>query len=307
MVFMSPLPTLHAHGLTRTFGGRIAIEGISLELKRGEVLGFLGPNGAGKSTTMQMLTGNLRPDSGTVRICDIDLFENPVAAKMRLGYLPQTPPLYPDMSVDDYLKFVAKLHRSKKDALEETRARCGLSEVGKRLIGSLSKGFQQRVGIAQAIIHQPDVIILDEPTAGLDPNQIREVRLLIRELGDMHSVILSTHILSEVESICDRVEILHRGKPVYSGDIEGLGRSRFVEVGFRNPPSPEALGSIEGVSRVEALSPDLIRLHHAPDVDPTESVIRMASGSGWGLQRINPAKSSLEEVFAALTQDGGQS
>ncbi len=297
-----PSSILQAHGLARSFSGRPAVNGISLELRRGEVLGFLGPNGAGKSTTMRMLAGNLRPDAGAVRICDIDLFGNPVAAKARLGYLPETPPLYRDMSVDDYLKFVAKLHRAKGGALDDTKARCGLSEVGKRPIGSLSKGYQQRVGIAQAIIHQPDVIILDEPTAGLDPNQIREIRLLIRELGDNHGVILSTHILSEVESICDRVEILHRGRLVYSGDVDAMRGARAIEAGFKNPPAPGELESIEGVASVEVLSPHLFCLRHSPDMDPSEAVIRMASERGWGLQRINPAKSSIEDVFAELTR-----
>lgn len=298
----SPPVTLHAHGLTRSFGDRIAVEDISLQLTKGEVLGFLGPNGAGKSTTMRMLTGNLTPAAGSVMICDIDLARHPVEAKARLGYLPEIPPLYRDMSVDAFLKFAAKLHGAKNSALDETRSRCGLTEVGKRLIGSLSKGYQQRVGIAQAIIHQPDVIILDEPTAGLDPNQIREIRQLIRELGDAHSVILSTHILSEVESICDRVEILREGRQVYSGDIGTLNVASSIEAGFRNPPPVQDIGDIEGISRVETLTPNLFRLHHPRGVDPTETVVRMASERGWGLQRINPASSCLEEVFAELTQ-----
>lgn len=292
---------LHARDLRRSYGGRVAVDGVSIELRKGEVLGFLGPNGAGKSTTMRMLTGNLLPDSGKVSLCGVDLFEKPLRAKERLGYLPEVPPLYRDMSVDDYLKFAMKLHRAKTDALAETKARCGLADVGKRLIGSLSKGYQQRVGIAQAIVHDPEVIILDEPTAGLDPNQIREVRTLIRELGDRHGVILSTHILSEVEGVCDRVQILHRGRQVYCGEVGG--EQQPIEAGFNNPPSVDELAGIEGMASVEALSPNLFRLHPVKGLDPTESVVRLASERNWKLQRISPARNSLETIFAELTRE----
>ncbi|MBI5430432.1 MAG: ABC transporter ATP-binding protein [Nitrosomonadales bacterium] len=223
--------TLSARHLTRSFGSQTVIRDISLELKRGEVLGLLGHNGAGKSTTMQMLTGCLLPDdTGTkkcsIEVCGIDLLRHPALAKAHIGYLPETPPLYRELGVDDYLAFAARLRGMQPakvaDALALTKQRCGLTAVGHKIIGTLSKGYQQRVGIAQAIIHQPDVIVLDEPTVGLDPSQIREVRTLIRELGDAHSVILSTHLLGEVVSICDRVEILHRGTLVYSGTTAEL-------------------------------------------------------------------------------------
>ena len=223
----TPIPeiTLSAHNLTRRFGNQQVIHGVSLELKRGEVLGLLGHNGAGKTTTLQMLTGCLLPDSAAeneagIEICGISLLKQPALAKARLGYLPETPPLYRELSVDDYLLFAARLRGMQSaaatEALKETRQRCGLDAVGKKIIGTLSKGFQQRVGIAQAIIHRPAVIVLDEPTVGLDPMQIRDIRNLIRELGDSNSVILSTHQLSEVESVCDRVEIMHHGKLIYS-------------------------------------------------------------------------------------------
>lgn len=293
---------LHAQGLRRTFGGHAAVDDVSLELRRGEVLGFLGPNGAGKSTTMRMLAGNLRPDSGSVSLCGIDLWKEPLKAKGKLGYLPEIPPLYRDMNVDGYLKFAARLRGVQKIPLTETKRRCGLENVGGRLIGSLSKGYQQRVGIAQAIIHDPEVVIMDEPTAGLDPNQIRETRALIRELGNRHGVILSTHILSEVESLCDRVEILHRGKQVYSGEVGGEGAS--IEAGFRNPPSREELLGLEGVAAVEAVSPALFLVRPIKGCDPTESLIRMASERDWGLQRINPARNPIEKVFAELTKEG---
>ena len=195
-------PTLDASNLVRDFGTRHAVQGISLTLRRGEVLGLLGPNGAGKTTTMQMLTGNLAPTSGEVRVCGIDLLERPTEAKARIGYLPEVPPLYRDSTVDEYLQFAARLHRIARaqvaGAVNRAKQRCGLADMGLRMIGTLSKGYQQRVGIAQAIVHDPDVVVLDEPTVGLDPNQIREIRGLIRELAAEHSVLLSTHILPEV-------------------------------------------------------------------------------------------------------------
>lgn len=221
-----PNVTISAYNLSRKFGKHTAVHRVDLELKRGEVLGLLGPNGAGKSTTMQMLTGNLAPTSGSVQICGIDLLKNPREAKRYIGYLPENPPLYKELTVDEYLQFSARLHYvdlSRIDSvLAEVKQRCGLSDIGKRLISTLSKGYQQRVGIAQAIIHQPEVIILDEPSVGLDPNQIREIRILIRELGKSSSVILSTHILPEVESVCDRVQIMNQGVMVFSAALAEL-------------------------------------------------------------------------------------
>ncbi|SEP00551.1 ABC transporter ATP-binding protein [Nitrosovibrio sp. Nv6] len=215
-----------ARGLCRYFGTRVAVHDINLELRRGEVLGFLGPNGAGKTTIMRMLTGNLAPSAGRVEICGIDLLLKPRDAKARVGYLPEIPPLYRELTVNEYLRLAARLHRVEsriiRSALAKITQRCGLSNNREQLIGSLSKGYQQRVGIAQAIIHDPDVIVLDEPTAGLDPNQMREMRSLIRELGADRSVILSTHILSEVESVCDRVQIMHEGRTVFDDSIGRL-------------------------------------------------------------------------------------
>jgi ABC-2 type transport system ATP-binding protein len=233
-----PNVTISAHNLSRRFGNHIAVRRVDLELKRGEVLGLLGPNGAGKSTTMQMLTGNLAPTSGSVQICGIDLLKNPRKAKRCIGYLPENPPLYKELTVDEYLRFAARLHNvdlSRIDfVLTEVKQRCGLSDIGKRLISALSKGYQQRVGVAQAIIHQPEIIILDEPSVGLDPNQIREIRTLIRELGKSCSVILSTHILPEVESVCDRVQIMNQGVMVFSAALtelkqKGLSLERIFE------------------------------------------------------------------------------
>lgn len=237
---MSDAPiTLSAHDLVRQFGRHGAVRGVSLYLRKGEVLGLLGHNGAGKSTTLQMLSGVLLPHAGRVEICGFDLARQPAQARACLGFLPETPPLYRDMRVDDYLAFAARLRRMPRSkmagAMEDVLRRCGLQDVRRKIIGTLSKGYQQRVGIAQAIIHNPEVVILDEPTVGLDPAQIRDVRALIRELGNAHSVILSTHLLSEVENICDRVEIMHEGRLIY-GDTSvrmkafGNGQMKLEDV-----------------------------------------------------------------------------
>lgn len=218
--------TVSAHALSRHYATHVAVRDLSFELHRGEVLGLLGPNGAGKTTTLQMLAGCLAPSAGSIEICGIDLLDQPLKAKALLGYLPETPPLYRELTVDEYLRLAARLRRVAKtelaNAIEQAKLRCGLTEVGKRLIGNLSKGFQQRVGIAQAIVHNPSVVILDEPTVGLDPHQIREIRKLIKELGREHSVILSTHILPEVESVCDRILIMHHGQIIFTGNLEEL-------------------------------------------------------------------------------------
>ncbi|MCH9639031.1 MAG: ABC transporter ATP-binding protein [Betaproteobacteria bacterium] len=218
--------TLSVQNLSRSYGNYTVVNNVNLKLMQGEVLGLLGPNGAGKTTTMRMLTGNLAPSAGSISICGVDLFEEPNQAKAHLGYLPEIPPLYQEMTVDEFLRFVAKLHQvgnqDIQDALDRAKRRSGLIDRGVQLINTLSKGYQQRVGIAQAIIHCPDIIILDEPTVGLDPNQMREIRELIRELGSTSSVILSTHILSEVESVCDRVNIMHQGQLVLNETLTAL-------------------------------------------------------------------------------------
>ncbi|MBS0587091.1 MAG: ABC transporter ATP-binding protein [Proteobacteria bacterium] len=229
--------TLSARDLWRKYDHFVAVHEVNLQLKRGEVLGLLGPNGAGKSTTLRMLTGNLAPSHGSIAICGIDLLEKPREAKSHLGFLPEIPPLYLDMTVDEYLLFAARLHqvnkKSIKAALHDVKQRCGLEHHGGDLLGTLSKGYQQRAGIAQAIVHHPDVIILDEPTVGLDPNQMREIRELIRELSTDSSVILSTHILSEVENVCDRIQLMHKGSVVFDQTVADLHRQgRNLEMVF---------------------------------------------------------------------------
>jgi ABC-2 type transport system ATP-binding protein len=309
MADQEAVTTISARGLSRSFGAHAAVNSISLELRRGEVLGFLGPNGAGKTTTMQMLTGNLAPSAGTISICGIDLLEHPAAAKAKIGYLPETPPIYRELNVDEYLTLAAKLHRlsrpRRRDAIDDVKQRCGLTAVGGKLIGALSKGFQQRVGIAQAIVHDPDVVILDEPTVGLDPNQIREIRSLIRELGGRHSVILSTHILPEVEAVCDRVQIMHHGSLVYSDTITALKNfqsGRTVLLGLLRPPPIAALAALPGVAAAEDVSETQFLLHLAADSDPTDALVRRSVEQDWGLYRLSPGETTLEEVFVDLTR-----
>lgn len=301
--------TISARGLTRNFGSHTAVNNIDLQLRRGEVLGFLGPNGAGKTTTMRMLTGNLAPSAGMVTICGVDMLEQPVSAKARIGYLPETPPLYRELNVDEYLLLVAKLHRvprpARRSAIDNVKQRCGLTEVSRKLIGALSKGFQQRVGIAQAIVHDPDVVILDEPTIGLDPNQIREIRSLIRELGGKHSVILSTHILPEVEAVCDRVQIMHNGNLVYGDTLKSLQASHgghAVLLGLRRPPPQEQLAALPGVAEVDSVSEGLFRIRFVAGIDAVDEIVRRSVQDNWGLHQLHPAQTSLEEIFVNLTQ-----
>jgi ABC-2 type transport system ATP-binding protein len=300
--------TVEASELTRIYGGRKAVSEVSFNLNKGEVLGFLGPNGAGKSTTMKMITGNLAPSSGSVKICGIDMIENPREAKALIGYLPEQPPLYREMTVDEFLTIAARLHRVSgrhiKRAVELAKERCGLTEMSKRLIENLSKGYQQRVGIAQAIIHNPMVVILDEPTVGLDPIQIRDIRALIKELGGAYSVILSTHILPEVEMVCDHVQIIHKGQLVFNGGIDVLKQQRQgnkLLVGLNNPPAEAELLKVPGIVGVEALPNGLLRIQHAEGSTPAEALVQAAVANQWGLHQINPDQTSLEDVFVQLT------
>jgi ABC-2 type transport system ATP-binding protein len=303
------MTTVSAEGLTRQFGAHSAVLDIGLTLRRGEVLGLLGPNGAGKTTTMQMLTGNLAPSAGAIRICGIDLIARPVEAKRHIGYLPEHPPLYRELTVDEFLRLAGRLHGLSRAQLERAlpavKARCGLADTSKRLLGSLSKGYQQRVGIAQAIIHDPDVVVLDEPTVGLDPIQIREIRQLIRELRENRSVILSTHILPEVETVCDRVEILHLGQVVFSDTIAGLdqfSRGLALHVAFRHPPVVQTLSQLPGVTRVDPAGEQQFVIGRDPDRDPTDAIVEQSVRSGWGLYQLGPAHSRLEDVFMQLTR-----
>lgn len=294
--------------LYRYYGANCAVRDVSFELDTGQVLGFLGPNGAGKSTTMQILSGNLAPSAGRVQIDGIDLLDRPKRAKCQLGYLPEQPPLYRELTVDEYLWFCARLHRIARKrrgaAVATAKERCGLTEVGRRLIGNLSKGYQQRVGIAQAIIHNPQVVILDEPTVGLDPIQIREIRALIRELGREHGIILSTHILPEVQAVCTHVQIIHQGALVFADSIAGLNarmQGTHLLIGLRQPPPLETLQSLPGVVSVEVLDDGRLRVGYGDNPNPAESLTVRATLNGWGLYEIAPERMTLEQIFVDLT------
>jgi ABC-2 type transport system ATP-binding protein len=299
---------VEAGTLTRYYAAHCAVDNLSFTLGRGEILGFLGPNGAGKSTTMQMLCGVLAPSQGRIRIDGIDLLSQPLDAKRQIGFLPEQPPLYPELTVDEYLRYCAHLKRIAANhiapALDNAKQRCGLNDVGKRLIGNLSKGYQQRVGIAQAIIHAPRVVVLDEPTIGLDPIQIHEIRALIRELGKDHGVILSTHILPEVQMTCNRVQIMRQGKLVFNDTLENLsGRMRVgsLVTAFAQAPATAKLEKIAGVATVETLAPGRFRLHFSPDNNPAERIVQLSVDQGWQLQELTPETRSLEQVFMELT------
>jgi len=300
----------------------IAVDNISFILQRGEVLGFLGPNGAGKSTTMQMLTGNLAPTHGSIKIAGIDLMDNPIEAKAKIGYLPDTPPLYKDMSVDEYLIYCAQLNRISKNksvsALNTAKERCGLIDHGKRIINHLSKGFQQRVGIAQAIIHAPDIVILDEPTVGLDPIQMVEIRKLIKELGESHSVMISSHILPEIQTICNNVQIINQGKLVFNSSIEHLNqhmKKQILRLRCVKPVDRQKIAALEDINEITDDGDTLLLHCSAPDdaddnqsaiINTAQQVIELAQQQHWGLYEIAAEKQSLEDVFMSLTKPSAQ-
>lgn len=301
---------IEAENLYRYYNGHCAVADVSLTLDKGQVIGFLGPNGAGKTTTMQMLCGLLAPSSGAVSINGFDLLERPRQAKRHLGYLPDVPPLYKDLTVTEFLTYCAKLHGLFNDSIGQARVRamdrCGLNEHSDRLIGHLSKGFQQRVGIAQAILHNPDVIVLDEPTVGLDPIQIREIRSLIRELGQDHGVILSTHILTEVQESCTHVQIIHQGRLILHETIAGLNRHMDIsclEVVTDKSVDEALLVSISGVHSIEVIAANRIRIHHNSASDPAAQVAELLISRGYRLEELRPVKQSMEDIFIALTKE----
>lgn len=305
---MNSKKLLSVKHLSRFYGSLAAVNNISFHLNKGEVLGFLGPNGAGKSSAMQVITGNLAPSTGQINICGFDLLDSAKQAKANIGYLPEQPPLYRELTVDEYLSFCTQLNRIEKSkqnsALVRAKERCGLTEVGKRLINNLSKGYQQRVGIAQAIIHSPEIVVLDEPTVGLDPIQIREIRTLIRELAEDHGVILSTHILPEVQMTCDRVQIINHGQLVYSDDINHLHqrmRSNSLILGLNHAPAETELKALTHIDDVEVLSDSRFRLLHAAENTPAENIAKIAADNNWGLFEIRPEQKTLEQIFVELT------
>ena len=305
--------------LTKKYARNLAVDHISFEVQKGEIVGFLGPNGAGKTTTMRMLTCFLPPTSGTATVAGFDVLEQPLEVKKRIGYLPETPPLYPEMETVEYLNFVGRLKGLSASELgkriDYVCERCAITDVKNKLLGKLSKGYRQRVGLAQAIIHNPDVLILDEPTAGLDPKQINETRDLIKSLAGDHTIILSTHILPEVEQTCQKVIIINKGKLVATDSVQNLqsrargAESMLVEVAGRNGHlDPDAVRSklqqIGGVSRVALKQSRDNR--NTFEVESQKGFVRgdlarVIVESGWDLNELRPTAMSLEEIFLQLT------
>ncbi len=297
---------LKATGLNRFYGSYQAVRDVSISLHQGDIMGLLGPNGAGKTTTMDMLSGNLAPSSGNIEIKEADLLDEPKRAKQSIGYLPEQPPVYRDLSVDEYLRYCARLHGIRRAqvamAVERACERTGLANMGRRLIGNLSKGFQQRVGIAQAIIHEPDVIILDEPTVGLDPLQIHEIRELIRDLGTRHGVILSTHILPEVQTVCNRILILFEGRIAYDDANNKQQVKPEILTRFGRSAETDGLGRLDGVIEVQSLENNAYRVIHDAGSNPADEIARLAVEQDWGLLELTPVTPGLEQVFLGLTR-----
>jgi len=308
---------IQVDGLTKNYGAFRAVDGVSFNVRKGEVLGFLGPNGAGKSTTMKILTCYLSPTGGTARVAGYDVFDQSLEVRKRIGYLPEDTPIYRDMTVLELLRFVADVRgmpRDKREArIKEIGGRCGLGDVAGKLVGELSKGFRQRVGLAQAMIHDPDILILDEPTSGLDPNQIVEIRQLIKEVGQEKTVILSTHILQEVEATCGRMIIISRGKLVADGTPEDLrarqrgGRYRVVVEANGTPAEAvrSRLGGVNGVGSCHAVTGEDGAHAFAIDATTTDdlrkSLFRAAVDNKWTLLELVRESASLEDVFRNLT------
>lgn len=308
---------IQVENLTKRYGFRTAVQDVTFEVQRGEILGFLGPNGAGKTTTMRILSGYLPADEGRAVVAGFDVFEQPLEAKRRMGYLPEQPPLYTEMTVDGFLDFVARIKgvapadRSKR--LQYVKDRCGLNDYGSRLVKHLSKGYRQRVGLAQALIHDPDVLILDEPTIGLDPKQIIEVRELIKSLGGDHTIILSTHILPEVSMTCQRVVIINAGRIVAIDTPENLtyqltgGQRIEVEIGGSAVDWMEAIERLPGVRKVvDQGAQDGRRLLVVEAEGRTEirpELAKLIVDGGGELYRMQPERMSLEEVFLRLTTE----
>jgi len=304
--------------LTKRYGPVTAVNDISFRVERGEILGFLGPNGAGKTTTMRILTGYMPATAGKAMVAGFDVFDQPIEAKRRTGYLPETPPLYPDMSVAEYLDFVAKVKGvpsgERRQRIQQIMERTRIADVATRLTGRLSKGYRQRVGLAQALIHNPDVLILDEPTAGLDPKQIIETRELIKALAGDHTIILSTHILPEVSQTCQRVVIINKGQVVAVDTPDNLtarlrgSATMYLQVDTSGADAGVSLARLPGVTRVvESDRRDGVigyEVDSEQGRDVRREIARIVVSSGWGLLELRPMRISLEDVFLSLiTED----
>ena len=302
---------IEVENLTKIYVDSPVVDGLSFFVPEGQILGFLGPNGAGKTTAMRMMTGFLPATSGEVVVAGIDLDADPVGLRRRIGYLPENVPLYPELRVEEYLRFRADVEGVPRTdfpgRLDYVIERCMLLDVSRQVIGTLSKGYRQRVGLAGALIHKPPVLILDEPTVGLDPNQIIKVRELITELGQDHTVVLSTHILPEVEQVCERVFIIDHGRIVADGTPDAL-RTRLignpvvrVEVRGADVDAAESLGRLPGVIAVEGRTNGVFLVEHLSDTDPREAVFHLAVDRGWVLIGLTPEQTTLEDVFVRLT------
>jgi ABC-2 type transport system ATP-binding protein len=305
---------IKVENLTKRYAGHTAIQDLSFEVGKGEIMGFLGPNGAGKSTTMRILSSFMPPTSGRASIAGFDIFEQSLQARAHLGYMPENVPLYNDMRVTEYLNYRAALKgvpsRRMAERVGDVKELCGLKEVEKKIIGNLSKGYRQRVGLADALVHEPDLLILDEPTSGLDPNQIRQVRDLIKNLGKQHTILLSTHILPEVEMTCSRVIIINRGRIEACDTPENLlGRIRTaggvtVEAKVGNDDGAEELKKIAGVRDVSASRDgewDVFALRVEANTDVREEVYRLANARHWTLRELSQRRATLEDVFVEIT------
>jgi len=310
-------PMIKVENLTKRYAGVTALNGVSFEVGRGEIVGFLGPNGAGKSTTMRILTGFIPATEGRVTVAGWDVFEDSLEVRRHIGYMPENNPLYVDMRVGEYLKFRARLkgvpRADRKERVQEAMERTGIADVQKRVIGQLSKGYRQRVGLADALLHEPDLLILDEPTIGLDPVQIRQVRELIRELGKQHTILLSTHILPEVEMTCNRVIIIHRGKILASDTPENLRRllrsGGVVTVEMRAPlaEAESVLPTLPGVASATVTAGDdgWIRatVEARAEADPREAIYQTAVRHGWTLRELTRSRTTLEDIFVQVTSE----
>lgn len=306
---------IQVEGLTKRYAHNVAVDHVSFFVEKGQIVGFLGPNGAGKTTTMRMLTCFMPPTEGTATIAGFDVIKQPLEVKKRIGYLPETPPVYPDMEVGEYLQFVARIKGvAEKDVLarsQEVATRCFVKDVWSKLIGKLSKGYRQRVGLAQAIIHNPDVLILDEPTSGFDPKQIIETRDLIKSLAGDHTIVLSTHILQEVKAMCASLVIINKGKIATSGRLDDLTRRNGAVLEISVPEgagsSDEITAPFQGIDGVTAVSASddgglwRVDVDTATDADLRPKLAQIVLGKGWNLYRLDAAAVSLDDMFLRLT------
>ena len=308
---------IQVDNLVKRYAGFTAVHGLTFSVQKGEIVGFLGPNGAGKSTTMRMLSCFMPATSGTAIVAGFDIHQQPLEVRRRIGYMPENVPLYPEMRVCEYLHFRAALKgvpRSRRKArVQEVSERCGIADVTRKIIGQLSKGYRQRVGLADALVHDPELIILDEPTIGLDPNQIRQVRAMIKDLALTHTVLLSTHILTEVEMTCSRVLIINRGKIVASDTPENLKRLRMgggetvIELRAEAQAAKAALGILPGARGADAESLEggycRVTVHPQREEDLREAAAAAARGRGWGIRELTRRRQTLEDVFVQITTE----